>query len=83
MIQDKLKAIRIGDQVSYQIEVGREATGVCVGWSDTAGIGARFLWSERTREKYILIDDEKRVPLNQVMSRSRDSGIDAGVITWR
>lgn len=81
MLDDKLKNIQIGDEVSYLTSTG-ETQGVCVGWSDTAGIGARFFWQDRAREKFILIDSDKRVPLEAVCSRRRDRGVNQGVITW-
>lgn len=81
MLEDKLKNIQIGDLVGYLTAHG-QAHGVCVGWSDTAGIGARFFWQDRTREKFILIDSDKRVPLEAVCSRRRDRGCNQGVITW-
>lgn len=80
-MQDKLMNIRIGDEVSYLTSTG-QAQGVCVGWSDTAGIGARFLWQERTSQKFILIDSDTRIPLAAVCSRRRDRGCNQGVITW-
>lgn len=76
-LRERLDAIRIGDQVSYQTDSG-VAHGLCVGWSDVF----QGRWLDLAREKYVIVDSETRIPLEAVCSRRRESGVNRGIVTW-
>lgn len=70
---DKLKHIQSGDEVTF-LHHGEQVRAIVTGWCDR--------WYDGRWKKCVMLSRHASIPVDEVVSRTRRQGSDAGIIMF-